>query len=48
MDIEEEPIKIDFELQPKEIDGVIKTGYYDIVLFCEDIVIKKEILIREG
>ena len=48
MDIEEEPIKIDFELQPKEINGVIKTGYYDIVLFCEDTVIKKEILIREG
>ena len=48
IDINEDPIKIDFELQPKEIDGIIKTGYYDIILFCEDTIIKEEILIREG
>lgn len=48
MDVNEDPIKIDFELQPKEINGIIKTGYYDIILFCEDTIIKEEILIREG
>ena len=48
IDINEDPIKIDFELQPKEVDGIIKTGYYDIILFCEDTIIKEEILIREG
>ena len=41
-------IRVPFELVPQTFYDEIKTGYYDILVFCEDTVIKKEILIREG
>ena len=45
---EEPPFTIKTVIEPKEIDGEKRTGYYDILIFCEDNVFKKEILVRSG
>lgn len=35
-------------VRPIEIDGKYRTGKYDIILFCDDKVLKDEITIRQG
>ena len=37
---------IDVFIEPKEINGEIRTGWYDILVICEDKVISNEILVR--
>lgn len=48
LDVNEPPINIEVPIAPKEINGNIKTGFYDILVICEDKVIKDEITIIRG
>lgn len=48
LDVNEPPINIEVPIAPKEINGEIKTGLYDILVICEDKVIKDEITIIRG
>lgn len=36
------------KIRPKKFDGKYRTGKYDIILFCDDKVIKEEITVRQG
>lgn len=47
-DINEPPFTINTLIEPNKINGEIRTGYYDILIFCEDHVFKQEILVRSG
>lgn len=46
LEVGEECDPINVQIIPKEIDGEIKTGLYDILVFCEDKVFSNEILIK--
>ena len=35
-------------IKPKKINGKYRTGKYDVIVFCDDKVIKEEITVRQG
>ena len=36
------------KISPRSFDGEVRTGWYDILVICEEKVISKEILIKGG
>ena len=47
-EMNEDPFTISTIIEPAAINNEFKTGYYDILIFCEDKVFKREILVRSG